>query len=160
MKVVTFGEIMLRLQPERNLRFMQEPRFEATFGGGEANVAVSLANYGVNAKFVTKLPANEIADSCISQLKGFNVDTSNIVRGGNRLGLYYIEKGSSLRPTKIIYDRKGSSISEATVLDFNFDEIFKDSDFFHISGITPALSKEATELSILACKKWKKCYHM
>ena len=156
MKVVTFGEVMLRLQPERYLRFMQEPRFEATFGGGEANVAVSVANYGTEAEFVTKLPANDIAEACISKLKSFNVDTKNIVRGGNRVGLYYIEKGASLRPTKIIYDRQGSSIAEASVKDFDFDKIFKGADWLHLSGITPALSSSCLELSINAVKTAKK----
>ena len=156
MKVVTFGEVMLRLQPERYLRFMQEPRFEATFGGGEANVAVSVANYGAEAEFVTKLPANAIADACIAKLKSFNVNTDNIVRGGNRLGLYYIEKGASLRPTKIIYDRKGSSIAEAKSSDFDWKKIFNGADWFHISGITPALSNSCFDISVEAVKVAKK----
>ena len=156
MKVVTFGEVMLRLQPERYLRFMQEPRFEATFGGGEANVAVSVANYGTEAKFVTILPANPIAEACIAKLKSFDVDTSSIVRGGSRMGLYYIEKGASLRPTNIVYDRKGSSIAEAKREDFDWDNIFSGADWFHISGITPALSKSCLDISIEAVKTAKK----
>jgi len=152
MKVVTFGEIMLRLAPEGYLRFLQEPKFQATFGGGEANVSVSLANYGMNTSFVTKLPSNDIAQSCINQLRGFGVDTSDIVRGGNRVGIYFCEKGDSMRPSKVIYDRAHSSISEANVSDFDWEKIFEGATWFHFTGITPALSDECAKITLEALK--------
>ncbi|MDE6302034.1 MAG: sugar kinase, partial [Clostridia bacterium] len=124
MRVVTFGELMLRLAPNGYLRFLQQPEFEATFGGGEANVAVSLANFGVDTGFVTKLPKNDIAEAAIRELKGFGVNTSHIARGGERIGIYYLEKGASMRPSKVIYDRAHSSISEASENDFDWDKIF------------------------------------
>lgn len=151
-KIVTFGELMLRLAPEGYLRFVQSDKFEATFGGAEANVAVSLANYGENAVFVTKLPSHEIGQMAVNSLRKFGVNTAEIVRGGNRVGIYYCEKGASQRPSKVIYDRAGSSIAEATVGDFDWKSIFKDAKWFHVTGITPALSKSACEITVEACK--------
>ena len=156
MKVVTFGEIMLRLAPEGYLRFLQEPRFEATFGGGEANVAVSLANFGDEAEFVTKLPQNDIADAAIRQLRGFGVGVDHIARGGDRMGIYYCEKGASMRPSKVIYDRAGSSISEAETGDFDWESIFEGADMFHFTGITPALGSNVAGLTLQAAKAAKK----
>lgn len=156
MKVVTFGEIMLRLAPEGYLRFVQSNKYEATFGGAEANVAVSLANYGVDACFVTKLPNHEIGQSAINSLRAFGVDTSKIVRGGDRVGIYYCEKGASQRPSKVIYDRANSSIATAKVGDFDWNSIFEGADWFHFTGITPALSDEVASLCIEACKEAKK----
>ncbi len=139
-KVVTFGEIMLRLSPPNFKRFVQSDSYDASFGGAEANVAVSLANYGIDSSFVTKLPENEIGQAAIDNLRRFGVRTSHIVRGGKRIGIFYLETGASQRPSKVIYDRENSSISEATKFDFNWDIIFKDADWFHWTGITPALS--------------------
>lgn len=152
MRVVTFGELMLRLAPQGYLRFLQEPCFQATFGGGEANVAVSLANFGVDATFVTKLPSNDIAQSAIKELKGFGVDTSFVARGGNRIGIYYLEKGASMRPSKVIYDRANSSIAEAVQADFDWDSIFDGADWFHFTGITPALSDSVASITEQALK--------
>ena len=156
MKVVTFGEIMLRLAPEGYLRFVQSNKYEATFGGAEANVAVSLANYGVDACFVTKLPDHEIGQSAINSLRAFGVDTSKIVRGGDRVGIYYCEKGASQRPSKVVYDRANSSIATAKVGDFDWNSIFEGADWFHFTGITPALSDEVAALCVDACKEAKK----
>ena len=125
MKVVTFGEVMLRLAPENYLRFVQSEKYEATFGGAEANVAVSLANYGVDAAFVSKLPSHEIGQAAVNSLRKFGVDTSKIVRGGDRVGIYYCEKGASQRPSKVIYDRAYSAIATASVNDFDWDKIFE-----------------------------------
>lgn len=155
MKVVTFGEVMLRLAPENYLRFVQSEKYEATFGGAEANVAVSLANYGVDAAFVTKLPAHEIGQAAINSLRKFGVDTSEIVRGGNRVGIYYCEKGASQRPSKVIYDRAGSSIATASYGDFDWNKIFDGVNWFHFTGITPALSDETAKITVEACKKAK-----
>jgi len=152
MKVITFGEIMLRLAPQGYLRFLQEPEFQATFGGGEANVSVSLANFGVPTSFVTKLPDNDIAESCIRQLRSFGIDVSHIVRGGNRMGIYFCEKGDSMRPSKVIYDRTHSSIAEAGEKDFDWDKIFEDASWFHFTGITPALSENCAKITLAACK--------
>lgn len=151
-KVITFGEIMLRLNPEGYLRFVQADKYEATFGGGEANVAVSLANYGMDASFVTKLPSHEIGQCAINELRRYGVDTSKIVRGGPRVGIYYAEKGASQRPSKVIYDRAGSSIALAQPSDFNWDEIFEGADWFHFTGITPALGGNLPEICLEACK--------
>ncbi len=151
-KVMTFGEIMLRLNPEGYLRFVQADKYEATFGGGEANVAVSLANYGMDASFVTKLPSHEIGQCAINELRRYGVDTSKIVRGGPRVGIYYAEKGASQRPSKVIYDRAGSSIALAQPSDFNWDEIFEGADWFHFTGITPALGGNLPEICLEACK--------
>ena len=155
-KIVTLGEIMLRLSPAGNLRFNQANSFDVIYGGGEANVAVSLANYGMDASFVTKLPKNEIGQAAINHMRQYGVDTSNIVRGGERVGIYYLETGASMRPSKVVYDRAHSSIAEATAADFDFDAIFEGVDWFHFSGITPALSPEAAILTEEACKAAKK----
>ena len=157
MKIVTLGEIMLRLSPSgQNVRFVQADRFDVIYGGGEANVAVSCANYGHHATFVTKLPAHEIGQSAINALRRYGVDTSHIARGGNRIGIYYAETGVSMRPSKVIYDRAGSSISEAKPADFDFDAIMEGADWFHWSGITPAISDSAAELTRLACEAAKR----
>lgn len=150
-KVVTFGEIMLRLNPQGYLRFVQADSFEASYAGGEANVAVSLANYGIDSVFVTKVPAHEIGQSAINALRKYGVDTSNIIRGGDRLGIYFVEKGASQRASKVIYDRANSAISCAKRKDFDWNKIFKDADWFHFTGITPALSEELAEICLDAC---------
>ena len=154
-KIVTFGELMLRLAPEGYLRFVQSDKFEATFGGAEANVAVSLANYGENAVFVTKLPSHEIGQMAVNSLRKFGVDTTEIVRGGERVGIYYCEKGASQRPSKVIYDRAGSAIAKADIQDFDWEKILKGASWFHVTGITPALSESAAEITVAACKKAK-----
>ena len=156
MKVVTFGELMLRLAPENYLRFVQSDKLEATFGGAEANVAVSLANYGVDASFVTKLPEHEIGQAAVNSIRKFGVDTSKIVRGGERVGIYYCEKGASQRPSKVIYDRAYSSIAMAKASDFNWAKIFKGVEWFHFTGITPALSDNMAKICLTACKEAKK----
>ena len=153
MKVITFGEIMLRLAPEGYLRFVQSEKYLATFGGAEANVAVSLANYGVDVSFVTKLPKNEIGQSAINSVRKFGVDTSKIVRGGERVGIYYCEKGASQRPSKVVYDRAYSSISMAKKGDFDWASIFEGVDWFHFTGITPALSDDVAEICLEAVKE-------
>lgn len=154
-KVVTFGEIMLRLAPEGYTRFVQAESYGATYGGGEANVAVSLANYGMDASFVTKLPAHEIGQAGVNSLRRFGVDTKDITRGGDRVGIYYLEKGASQRPSKVIYDRAGSSIATATTEDFNWDKIFEGADWFHFTGITPALGDNVAAICLEACKAAK-----
>ncbi len=153
MRVITFGELMLRLAPENYLRFVQSDKLEATFGGAEANVAVSLANYGLDASFVTKLPDHEIGQSAVNSLRKFGVDTKNIVRGGDRVGIYYCEKGASQRPSKVIYDRAYSAISMANENDFDWDKIFDGADWFHFTGITPALSDTVAKICLTAVKK-------
>lgn len=154
-KVITFGEIMLRLAPEGYYRFVQAESLGATYGGGEANVAVSLANYGMDAAFVTKVPKHEIGQCAVNSLRRYGVDTSYMVRGGNRLGIYFLEKGASQRPSKVIYDRAGSAMAEATVDDFNWDEIFEGADWFHFTGITPALGDNVAAICLEACKAAK-----
>ncbi len=154
-KVACLGEIMLRLAPDGYLRFQQVNNFQATYGGGEANVTVSLANYGMEAKFISKLPDNPIGQSAINELRRYGVDTSEIVRGGQRIGIYFLEKGASQRASKVVYDRKYSAISEADVSDFDFDRIFQDVSWFHFTGITPALGAKATEVTLAACKAAK-----
>lgn len=154
-KVVTFGEIMLRLAPEGYYRFIQAESYGATYGGGEANVAVSLANYGLNASFVTKLPTHEIGQAGINALRRFGVDTTDIVRGGDRVGIYFLEKGASQRPSKVIYDRAGSSIATATTDDFDWDRILDGADWFHFTGITPALGDNVAAICLEACKAAK-----
>ncbi|MCM1407594.1 MAG: sugar kinase [Treponema brennaborense] len=156
MKIVTLGEIMLRLSPEANRRFVQAEKFEVIYGGGEANVAVSCANYGHDAYFVTKLPKHEIGQSAVNSLRKYGVNTQYIARGGDRVGIYYAETGASMRPSKVIYDRAGSSIAEADPSDFDFDKIMEGADWFHWSGITPAISDKAAELTKLACEAAKK----
>ena len=154
-KVVTFGEIMLRLAPEGYMRFVQAESYGATYGGGEANVAVSLANYGLDASFVTKLPSHEIGQAGINALRRFGVQTSDIVRGGDRVGLYFLEIGVSQRPSKVIYDRAGSSIATATTNDFDWDKIFEGASWFHFTGITPALGDNVADICLEACKAAK-----
>ena len=151
-KVVTLGEIMLRLSPEGFLRFSQADYFRLIFGGGEANVAVSCANYGHNAVFVSKLPSHEIGQAAVDSMRRLGVDTSRIIRGGKRVGIYYCETGASMRPSNVIYDRAGSSMAEADPDDFDFDEIMQGADWFHWSGITPALSDKAAEITRVACE--------
>ncbi len=155
-KVVTFGELMLRLAPENYLRFVQSDKLEATFGGAEANVAVSLANYGTEVSFVSKLPDHEIGQAAINSLRKFGVDTSKIVRGGDRVGIYYCEKGASQRPSKVIYDRANSSIATAKAGDFDWAKIFDGVEWFHFTGITPALSDSMSEITLEALKEAKK----
>ncbi|MCM1989159.1 sugar kinase [Oceanirhabdus seepicola] len=155
-KVVTMGEIMLRLSTPGYERFTQAKIFDVVYGGGEANVAVSLANYGFNSYFVSKLPANPIGQSAVNHLKRFGVTTDYISRGGERVGLYFLETGASMRPSKVVYDRANSAIAEADILDFDFDEIFKDAQWFHFSGITPALSEKAAILTEEALKAAKR----
>ncbi len=155
-RVVCFGEIMGRLNPEGYLRIGQANKFELSFAGGEANAAVSLANYGLDAVFVTKLPDNELGKAVIKTLRGYNVNISEIVFGGERLGLYFVEKGASQRPSKVIYDRKYSSISTAKKEDFDWNRIFNGTNWFHFTGITPALSDDAASICNDACKVAKK----
>ena len=155
MKVVCFGEIMLRLAPEGYLRFAQAEKFGATYGGGEANVSVSLANYGMDAEYITKLPNNDIADACINSLRKFGVGTKNIVRGGDRVGIYFLEKGASQRPSKVVYDRAHSSISEAKKEDFDWKKILEGASWFHFTGISPALSDNTAEICLDAVKTAK-----
>ena len=154
-KIVTFGEIMLRLNPPGYERFVQADDFEAFFGGAEANVAVSLANFGLDSVFVTKLPSHEIGQSALNSLRRFGVDVSKVVRGGDRVGIYFLEKGASQRPSKVIYDRKGSSIAEADPCDFDWKTIFDGASWFHFTGITPALSDNAASICLEACKQAK-----
>ena len=155
-KVVTMGEIMLRLSSPGYTRFVQSNSFDACYGGGEANVAVSLANYGYDSCFISKLPKHEIGQSAVNSLRNFGVNTDYIVRGGDRVGIYFLETGASMRPSKVVYDRANSAIAEADVQDFDFEEIFKDADWFHFTGITPAVSKKGaalTEAALVAAKK-------
>src|SRR5579884_2318808 len=147
--IVTFGEIMLRLAPPGLERFLQTPQFVATFGGGEANVAVTLAQFGMPAAFVTVLPANNpVADACIGELRRFGVDTSRIVRGKGRLGIYYLEAGANQRPSKVVYDREYSAIALAKPGAINWDDTFAGAGWFHVTGITPAISGTAAELAL------------
>jgi hypothetical protein len=155
-KIITLGEIMLRLSPIGNNRFLQGDEFCIIPGGGEANVAVSLANYGHDAYFVSKLPQHEIGQIAVNALRRYGVHTKWIVRGGDRIGLYYAETGASMRPSKVIYDRAHSAIAEATPDDFNFDAIMEGTQWFHWSGITPAISDRAAELTKRACEAAKR----
>ena len=155
-KVVTMGEIMLRLSTPNNEKFIQADEFDINYGGGEANVAVSLANYGHEAQFVTAVPDNELGECAVAALRKYNVGTQNIARCGERLGIYYLESGSSMRPSKVVYDRAHSSISTATAADFDFDKIFEGVDWFHFTGITPAISDSAAVLTEEALKAAKK----
>ena len=156
MKVLTFGEIMLRLKAPGHERFFQSPLLEATFGGGEANVAVSLANYGMDAEFLTILPQNDIADACIRELRYFGVDTKKIVRGEGRMGIYYLEGGANQLPSKVVYDRAYSSIALAKPGDIDWDRAFEGVDWFHITGITPAIPESAMALSLESVQEAKK----
>ncbi|MDR2505803.1 MAG: sugar kinase [Oscillospiraceae bacterium] len=155
MKVVTFGELMMRLVPPGYLRISQTDKLEMSFGGAEANVAVSLANYGADAVYVTRLPKNPIADYAVQQLRGLAVDTSKIVRGGERMGIYFVEKGASMRPSKVIYDRKFSSIAAIEPGMVDWGSVFDGADWFHWTGITPALSESAAAVTLEACKAAK-----
>lgn len=155
MKVITFGELMLRLAPEGYYRFVQADTYGATFGGGEANVAVSLANYGIPVDFVTKLPKHEIGQAAVNSLRRFGVGVDKIVRGGDRIGIYYLEKGASQRPSKVIYDRAGSAIALAKPEEFDWETIFADADWFHFTGITPALSPVTAKICLEAAKAAK-----
>jgi len=152
---VTFGEIMLRLKTPGHERFFQSPTFEATFGGGEANVAVALSNYGLDARFVTALPDNDIGAAAIRELRSFGVDTGMIRRSGDRVGIYYLEAGANQRASKVVYDRAASAICECGPGDFDWDEVFRDAKWFHITGITPALSQSAADLSLESVKAAK-----
>ena len=154
-KIVTFGEIMLRLAPNGYYRFFQNDQIQATFGGGEANVAVSLANYGMDVSYVTKLPKHAIGKAAANSLHYFGVDTSGIVWGGDRVGIYYLEKGASQRGSVCIYDRAHSAIQEAAVGDFDWDKIFEGAEWFHFTGITPALGPNLAEICKTACKAAK-----
>src|SRR6056297_109431 len=154
-KVVTFGEIMLRLTPPDFRRIIQADRFNVIYGGGEANVAISLANYGLETYYVTRLPRNPIGQAALNSLRRFGVKTDYIVRGGDRLGIYYCENGASQRSSNVIYDRAHSAIAETQPGEFDWDSIFKDKDWFHFTGITPALSKNMSEVTIAAAKKAK-----
>ncbi len=151
-RIVTFGELMLRLQPFNYERFVQANTLEFTFGGGEANVAVSLANYGIDTAFVTKLPAHAIGQAAVNSLRRYGVDTTKITRGGDRVGIYYNEKGASQRGSVCIYDRANSAIQLASPEDFNWDEIFAGAEWFHFTGITPALGENVVEITRQACK--------
>ena len=155
MKVVCFGEIMMRLNPEGYRRFVQADRFEASYAGGEANVAVSLANYGLDASYVTKLPANPLGEAARNALRQFGVDTGDILWGGPRLGIYFVEKGASQRASKVVYDRAGSSIALAKRGDFDWSRIFKGVKWFHFTGITPALGGELPAICLDALKYCK-----
>ena len=147
---------MLRLSTPGNTRFVQSDSFDVVYGGGEANVAVSLANYGHDAYYVTKLPKHEIGQSAVNALRRYGVHTDYIARGGDRVGIYYLETGASMRASKVIYDRAGSSIAEASVDDFDFDKIMEGADWFHWSGITPAISANGAALTKAACIAAKK----
>ena len=151
-RIVTFGEIMLRLAPPGQERLLQSPQFVATFGGGEANVAVALAQFSMPASYVTVLPdANPIADAAIAELRRFGVDTSRIVRGKGRVGIYYLEGGANQRPSKVIYDRANSSIALSKPGDIQWDAVFEDAGWFHITGITPAISETAFRCPMQTC---------
>ena len=151
-KVVTFGEIMLRLATPDNLRFQQSNMLSATFGGGEANVAVSLANYGVEVDFITRLPQNDIAAACVGELRRYGVGTSQIIYGGERLGIYFLETGAVARPSKVVYDRAHSSISTIEPGMIDWDMALEGADWFHFTGITPAISASAAEVCLEACR--------
>ncbi|MFX0072419.1 MAG: PfkB family carbohydrate kinase [Candidatus Hermodarchaeota archaeon] len=155
-RVLTFGEIMLRLSPPNLKRFVQASNFEVIYGGGEANVATSLANFGIPVEYVTRLPQHEIGEACIQYIRQFGVNTSKIVRGGDRLGIYFLEIGASSRGSKVIYDRANSAIATATLEMFNWDEIFQDITWFHWTGITPAISQNLADICLESVKIAKK----
>ena len=154
-KVVTMGEIMLRLSTPGNQKYIQATQFDINYGGGEANVAVSLANYGHDAEFVTKVPENPIGACAVAALRKYGVETKHIAKGGDRLGIYFLETGASMRPSNVTYDRANSSIATASISDFDFDEIFEGADWFHFTGITPALNDTVAAICLEACKKAK-----
>ena len=155
MKAVCFGELMLRLEPHLYTRFLQANSYDASFGGGEANVAVSLANFGIDAAYVSKFPKHEIGQAAENSLRYFGVDTSKVTRGGERMGIYYIEKGASVRASKVIYDRAYSAIAMATKEDFDWEDILDGADWFHFTGITPALGDNVAEITLEALKVCK-----
>ena len=155
MKTVCFGELMLRLAPEGYTRFVQAESFGATYGGGEANVAVSLANFGTDARYITKLPANEIGQAAVNSLRRYGVDTTGIVRGGPRVGIYFLEKGVSQRPSKVVYDRAGSSIALADATDFDWKKLLEGATWFHFTGITPALGDNVAKITLEAVRTAK-----
>lgn len=155
-KIVTMGEIMLRLSTKNNERFIQADEFDVNYGGGEANVAVSLANYGHDAEFVTAVPDNNIGSCAVAALRKYGVETKHIARTGDRLGIYFLETGASMRASNVVYDRANSSIATAEASNFDFDEIFKDADWFHFTGITPAISDLAASVTEEALKAAKK----
>lgn len=154
-KVVTLGEIMMRLSTPDFKRFVQSDSFDVTYGGGEANVAAALCNYGLNGTFVTRVPNNPLGQSAINHLRRYGVDTRFIVRGGKRLGIYFLETGASMRASQVIYDRADASIAEVDISEFDFDKIFEGADWFHTTGITPALSDKAAALTEAALKAAK-----
>ena len=156
MRVVTLGEMMIRLMPKGNLRIEQADEFEAYYGGDESIVAVSLARFGLESRYVTKLPDNPLGRNAVGKLRGQGVDTSFIVTGGERMGLNFYESGASMRPSSVLYDRKHSAISEANSDEFDFENIFKDADWFHVAGITPAISDSAAEIVKKAMQTAKK----
>lgn len=151
-KAVTFGEIMLRLATPGHLRFGQTSVYESTFGGGEANVAVSLANYGIDAEFVTRLPENDIADACLRELRGLGVETRNCIRGGERMGIYFLETGAVARASKVVYDRAHSAVSEIEPGMIDWKKVLNGADWFHWTGITPAISQGAADVCLEALK--------
>lgn len=153
--VVCFGEVMLRLSPPGYLRLGQSTSLEMTFGGAEANVAVSLANYGLEARYVTRLPDNPITDAFLAQMRSFGVNVAHVVKGGERMGVYFVEKGAAMRPSKVVYDRKFSAIAEAKPGDVDWDKVFEGAQWFHWTGITPALSDSAAALTLEACQAAK-----
>ncbi len=155
-KVITFGEIMLRLSPENNERFLQATKFEAVYGGGEANTSVSLANFGISCSYVTKLPNNPIGQKGLNSLREYGVGVENIIRGGDQIGIYFLEKKTSQRPTNVLYNRHGSAIALAKAEEFDWEKIFEGATWFHFSGITPALSDELAKATLTACKTAKK----
>ncbi|MFK7800031.1 MAG: PfkB family carbohydrate kinase [Anaerolineae bacterium] len=150
-KIVCLGEIMLRLSPPRLERLFQSPVLDTTFGGGEANTAASLAQFEIDVSFVTALPANPIGDACVRFLRSFGVNTSQIQRSGDRIGIYYLESGANQRPTQVVYDRSNSAIADADPSSFDWDEIFADASWLHVTGITPAISQTAADLTLAAC---------
>jgi 2-dehydro-3-deoxygluconokinase len=154
-KVVTLGEIMLRLTSPGHLRFVQSDSFDVTYGGGEANVSAALCNYGLNGTFVSKVPNNAIGQSAINHLRRYGVDTQFVARGGDRLGIYFLETGASMRASQVIYDRAGASIADVDASEFDFDKIFEGASWFHTTGITPALSDKAAALTLAALKAAK-----
>lgn len=156
MRVVTFGELMLRLAPNGYNRFFQNDQMQATFGGGEANVAVSLANYGIDVSYVTKLPNHAIGQAAVNSLRYFGIDTSRVIRGGDRIGIYYLEKGASQRGSVCIYDRTHSAIQEANPAEFHWEEILDGADWFHFTGITPALGANMVQACLDACQTAKR----
>lgn len=152
MKIVTFGEILLRLAPQGYKKLFQNDILETSFCGAEANVAVSLSNYGMDSQFITKIPDNEVGQAAINSLRYFGIDTSMVVKGGDRLGLYYLEKGASQRPSKVLYDRANSAIANSHLDDFDWNEIFTDCEWFHFTGINPALSNNMAQICLEACR--------